>query len=211
MSVSAALIARLGDSADQWFHRVRAASLGAIPCRQGCCRCCIGPFVITIADAVNLRRGLAALDATVRTDIESRAMAQADRMTQAEPRLKTAPYLDEWDDRAIDHVAELFSDEACPALGPDGSCRVYPFRPIACRTMGTPVESDGVVAGACDVQTFVPITRLSAALRRQEQDILASEGEILMALRQARGISGEDLFLPFGFLPDMSSAGPVES
>ena len=164
-----------------------------------------------MADALSLRRGLAALDATVRTDIESRAVTQADRLTQAEPRLGTTPYLDEWDDRAIDRVAELLSEEACPALGPDGSCRAYPFRPIACRTMGAPVESDGVVAGACDVQTFVPITRLSAALRTQEQNLSAEEAEVVHALRQAGGTPGEDLFLPFGFLPEMPSARFVDS
>jgi hypothetical protein len=36
---------------------------------------------------------------------------------------------------------------------------VYEFRPITCRTMGVPVESDGMVHGACNVQTAVPIIR----------------------------------------------------
>jgi Fe-S-cluster containining protein len=161
---------------------------------------------MTIADAVSLRRGLEALETPARADIVTRARTLADRMVHAEPRLAATPYLDEWDDRAIDRLAELFSNEACPALGPDGSCRVYPFRPVACRTMGTPVESDGVVAGACDVQTFVPIAKLSAALRAQEQDLSAEEAGIVHALRQTGRMAGEDLFLPFGFLPDRPSA-----
>lgn len=193
---------RLFVQSEQWFHRANAALLGALPCRRGCSRCCIGPFAITIVDVAELHRGLATLPEPTRLDIESRARAQVAALESAHPRLTATPFLDDWPDAEADRLAARFADLPCPALDRDGSCRVYPFRPLACRTMGIPVERDGRVEGACDVQTSVPLIRPSRAIREEERRLAEQEAMAIAALREAVPGSGEEVWLACGFLPD---------
>ena len=64
---------RLGQLTEQWFHRAAASLPGEQPCRQGCSRCCVGLFPITILDAERLTQGLATLQADVRATITATA------------------------------------------------------------------------------------------------------------------------------------------
>lgn len=192
---------RLFIQSEQWFQRARASLPGTLSCRKGCSRCCIGPFAITILDADEIQQGLATLPEPVRHDIVERARAQATEFSSAFPRLKNSPFLDDWPDAERDRLAEQFSDRPCPALDPEGACRVYPFRPLACRTMGIPVELNGLVEGACEVQTAIPLIRLSRTFREQEQDLAAAEADAIESFRQARPGIGEELLLALGFLP----------
>jgi Fe-S-cluster containining protein len=180
--------------AERWFDRARAALLGALPCRPGCCRCCIGPFPITIRDARHLRQGLQTLPPDARRDIEARARGQASAMEAAFPALAASPFLDDWSDADQDALMVRFADRPCPALGDDGRCRVYAFRPLTCRLMGIPPEAGGLVQGACEVQTFVPIVRLSRALRAEEDALTVEEAAVLDGTE-------EELPITHGFLP----------
>ena len=137
----------------------------------------MGPFAVTILDVAELQQGMASLDQMVQDDIQARALSQSSFVAQ-------------------------FADLPCPALDADGSCRVYPFRPVTCRMMGIPVEADGRVEGACDVQTFVPIVRLPQALRQEETRLAEEEEVALQALRRATLTDGNELLLPYGFLAD---------
>ncbi len=188
-----------------WFARARASLLDALPCQRGCSRCCIGPFAVTTLDAAELQHGLAALDQSVRQAIGDRAHRQASALEAEFPRFRKTPFLDGWSDPEVDHIVERFADLPCPALHSDGSCLVYPFRPATCRTMGIPIERDGMVEGACSVQTFVPIRRLSRSLREEEQALAAQEAAVLAALEQPAAAGGEELLLTYGFLPDRIS------
>jgi Fe-S-cluster containining protein len=196
---------RLFVQSEQWFHRVHASLLGALPCRRGCSRCCIGPFAVTILDAAELRRGLPALPERDRKDIEERARGQIAALESAHPRLTTTPFLDDWPEAESDRLAEQFAELPCPALGTDGSCRVYPFRPLACRTMGIPVETNGLVEGACEIQTAIPLIRPSRILREQERQLAGREAAELAARRAAFPKSGEEVWLAYGFVPDRLS------
>jgi Fe-S-cluster containining protein len=192
----------LHDKASRWFDRAHAAVLGALPCRRGCSRCCIGPFAITILDVAELRKGLASLAPSVARDIVARARSQAATIQASYPRLGASPYLDGWSDSEQDQLAEQFADLPCPALGADGSCRVYAFRPVTCRAMGIPVEEDGFVEGACEVQTAVPIVRVPEALREEEDHLVEQEASELDALRYATRVAGDEVLITFGFLTD---------
>ncbi len=196
--MAAASHAELLDRAERWFERARAALLGEIPCRPGCCRCCIGPFAITRLDAVTLQRGLTSLPAPERQAIHARACEQAARIEAAFPQLCESPLLDRWTDAQADAVAARFADLPCPALDAEGRCRVYAFRPMTCRLMGIPVETEGTVHGACAVQIAVPIVRLSRALREEEDRLAEREAAALAA---APG-PGEELLITYGFLPE---------
>jgi Fe-S-cluster containining protein len=180
--------------ADHWFARSRAALLDAVPCQRGCCRCCIGVFPITRLDVDQLQVGLNALPRQQRLHIQERACDQVARLEAAFPELQRSRPVSDWAEKDLDDVAERFGDLPCPALAPDGSCHVYAFRPMTCRTTGIPVEENGLVHGACEVQTAVPLIKLSSSLRRQEDDIAAMEAA-------AFGSPNEEVFLPYGFMP----------
>jgi hypothetical protein len=79
-------------------------------------------------------------------------------------------------------------------------CALYEYRPLTCRSMGIPIEDEGMVTGACEVQTFVPIVRLSAALRAEEDVLSQQEAQTLDAYNFIAGTDGEELLLPYGFL-----------
>ncbi|MEW6543788.1 MAG: YkgJ family cysteine cluster protein [Nitrospirota bacterium] len=182
--------------------RARAASLGALPCGRGCSQCCIGPFAITLVDAAELQRGLASLAESVRRGIRAQASRQVSTIEAEFPRLRESPFLDEWSEADLDVLVERFAHLPCPALAPDGSCRIYAFRPVTCRMMGIPVEADGLVEGACSVQTAVPVVRLPSRLRREEQGLAEREAAALVLLHRATGAAGDEVLLPYGFLSE---------
>lgn len=190
----------LYQQASHWFRRAHASLLGALPCKQGCCACCIGIFPITRLDALEMHRGLNLLPASVKTAIVTRAREQVASLETAYPALDSKPNLDEWADSSIDDMVERFADLPCPALAVDGSCGIYAFRPITCRTMGIPVESDGMVHGACRVQTAVPIIRPSRSVRGDSDRLADDEAVALSILRQAQPEAGDELLLPYGFV-----------
>jgi len=102
-----------------------------LACRPGCTECCIGPFSITELDAHRLRRGLRELK---RAD-PPRAARVAERAARAAAAMQ--PFAGEKEDG----LAVRFAGLACPALDPaGGTCDLYAWRPISCRTFGPPVR-----------------------------------------------------------------------
>ena len=67
--------------------------------------------------------------------------------------------------------------------------------------MGIPTDDRGLAQGACEIQTFIPIVRLPAAFREEEHRLAQEEAAALEALRRTIGSAGEEVFLPYGFLP----------
>jgi Fe-S-cluster containining protein len=185
---------------DHWFQRATAALLGEVPCRLGCTSCCIGPFPITLLDVHTLQQGLAGLSPDHRHRIEQRAIEHIAAMETVFPQLTQSDLLDNWTDQEIDRLATEFHNHPCPALEANGRCGVYHHRPLVCRSMGIPTEDRGLAQGACEVQTFIPILRLPSAFREEEDRLVQEEAACLEALRQATGSTGEEVFLPYGFL-----------
>lgn len=203
MSVYHEGLTRLTGQADLWFQRARASLSGAIPCGKGCHCCCIGPFAITRLDVDRLQEALPRLPAEERRTIHEAAARQVAAMERAFPALRQSPSLDQWDDRAIDSLVAQFGSLPCPALHPDGSCQVYEARPLTCRLMGIPVDEDGLVRGACEVQTSMPLIRLTPSLRREEQRLAELEAALLSVRKvepDALSQQGEEVMLPYGFL-----------
>ena len=192
--------APLYQKTDHWFQRATAALLGEVPCRLGCTSCCIGPFPITLLDVHTLQQGLADLPPDHRHRIEQRAIEQTAAMEAVFPQLIHTDLLDKWSDQEIDRLVTEFHDHPCPALEADGRCGVYDHRPLVCRSMGIPTEDRGLAHGACEVQTFIPIVRLPSTFREEEDRLAQEEAASLAALRLATGSTGEEVFLPYGFL-----------
>lgn len=118
------------------------------------------------------------------------------------PTLARNRFIDDWPDPDIDSLVERYRALPCPALHSDGSCSLYAFRPLTCRSMGIPSETEGTVQGACAVQTSVPLIRLSRSLRQEEDRLAGEETSQLMHLRRQIGAAGEELFIPYAFLPE---------
>jgi Fe-S-cluster containining protein len=171
-----------------------------VPCRLGCTSCCIGPFPITLLDVHTLKQGLAGLPPDHRHRIEQGAVEQTVAMETSFPQLTQTDLLDTWSDQDIDRLVTEFHHLPCPALETDGRCGIYSHRPLVCRSMGIPTEDHGLAHGACEVQTFIPIVRLPAAFREEENRLAQEEAASLETLQQATGSIGEEVFLPYGFL-----------
>ncbi len=195
-------LSTLAQKTSHWFDRAHAALLGQVPCQAGCYRCCIGPFPITILDRTQIQRGLLQLSDRQRQAIQERAIAHAASMEAAFPQLAASPFLDRWPDTLVEQLVEQFADLPCPALAPDGRCAIYAFRPLTCRSMGIPSEETGRVEGACDIQTSIPIIRLSQALRLEEEQLAGEEAAQLATQQQVEPTEGEELLLPYAFLPE---------
>lgn len=204
-------LSSLPDKTSRWFERATAALLEQVPCRQGCCHCCIGTFPVTILDQQYLQEGLAQLPDAQRQAIRQKAQTQVAAIEVHFPRLTVSPMLDGWPDHLTEQLAEQFQDLPCPALGSDGSCAVYAFRPLTCRSMGIPSDQDGCVEGACEIQTAVPIIRLSPPFREEEDRLAGEESQQLTALRLKRQCQGEELLLPYAFLPQQDVLPPPHS
>jgi len=190
----------LAAKTDNWFKRANATLLSQVPCHAGCSHCCIGPFPITQLDVSLLQEGLQRLTPDRRVYIEGRAAEQVSALESAQPKLKESPYLDRWPDSDIDRLVTEFHDYPCPALDEDGLCTLYEYRPLTCRSMGIPIEEKDVVTGACEIQTFIPIIRLSGALRAEEDVLSKQEAQTLYAYNSLTGNECEELLLPYGFL-----------
>jgi hypothetical protein len=66
--------------------------------------------------------------------------------------------------------------------------------------MGIPTEDRGLAHGACEVQTFIPIIRLPSSFREEEDRLVREEAAALDTHRRITGSTGEEIFLPYGFL-----------
>jgi Fe-S-cluster containining protein len=96
-----------------------------IACKPGCCECCMGPFPISQLDARRLREGLAALNAI--------DPARAQRI-----RARIQP--------------DMQDDDPCPVLDPEtGTCDLYAWRPLTCRTFGPAIRWNGGAVGVCEL------------------------------------------------------------
>ncbi|MDH4153704.1 MAG: YkgJ family cysteine cluster protein [Nitrospira sp.] len=189
----------------RWFERANAALLGELPCCRGCAHCCVGIFPVTLLDEQVIQQGLNALSDSQRKRIVEIAAAQVLQLTTEIPQLLGNRYVDQWPERECEQVIEECSTWPCPALESDGGCAIYQFRPLVCRSMGIPPEDEGLVDGACAVQTAVPLIRLSKALRGEENHLAALEAEQLEALRHQQEVEGEEILLPFAFVAEISS------
>jgi len=113
-------------------------------CRPGCTQCCVGPFSISPLDAARLQNGLQELakaDPARAARVRERTRESVARLTPNFPGdPATGLLFDDVDSEAA--FAEFADDEVCPALDPQsGTCDLYAWRPMTCRTFGPPVRS----------------------------------------------------------------------
>lgn len=83
-----------------------------LQCKRGCDGCCHAWLSVGSVEAEQVRQGLSALSPSVRAEVRARGERELQR--------------------------ELAREEPprCAMLGEDGSCSIYAFRPLVCRTQG---------------------------------------------------------------------------
>jgi len=144
-----------------------------LKCRPGCFECCLGPFEISAVDAARLRRGLAELE----TRDPARASRVRTRVAAAAARLRHR-YPEDTETRALASADE--DDEPCPVLDPEGgTCDLYEWRPLTCRTFGPAIRGSGGAVGVCEL-CFPGATEEEIAGCAVELDTEKLEADLLM-------------------------------
>lgn len=130
-----------------WSEAAGRTAPGELACRAGCFGCCVGLFEISLPEAALVRAGVAALSPAVREDVVRRARRIVVESAHAFPGDAAAGILDpDRTEEADDAYFEVLADRACPMLDlPSGSCRIYEYRPVTCRTYGFAWSKDGAV------------------------------------------------------------------
>jgi len=110
---------RFVDRVDDHAERVADAWSHRLACRAGCAGCCQRTLSVSPVEAASIRRW-----------IDEHGLA-AD---SGGPPAYVSPLT----------IVEPEADQACAMLDSAGQCRIYPVRPVICRTHGLPVAvSDG--------------------------------------------------------------------
>ena len=167
-----------------------SASGHHLACQPGCSPCCFGPFAITQLDAWRLKEGLRELGKWKSAKVA--AMRQRAGEAVSEQALRFPPdrvgiFLDETDESGF---YSSFSEAPCPALDPDtGSCLLYAWRPIVCRTHGPPLSLSGQTYPPCPL-CFRGATTAELEKACVELDVDASEKALTGAAERQTGRHG---------------------
>jgi Fe-S-cluster containining protein len=171
-------------------------------CKPGCFQCCVGVFPISQFDALRLRDGLRALEATDRACAErvhGRVAESLARIGPDFPGDAVTGLLPEFSEEstaadAFEAAFEVFAnDEICPVLDPaTGTCDLYAARPIPCRTFGPPVMNAEGGLGVCEL-CFHGATTEEIAACEMHPDPEHLEERLLAELRTETGAHGQTI------------------
>jgi Fe-S-cluster containining protein len=161
---------------------------------RGCPACCLGPFPINRLDVLRLRRGLA--------DLAAREPQRAQAIVEAAAAGVRAMAAEFPGDPASGRLVEVeagrdaffarFGGRPCPALElRGGTCQLYRWRPVTCRTFGPPVRLGGRDLEACEA--CFRGTPAEEAECRVEPDAAGMEDAILDRLEAEEGDQGETI------------------
>lgn len=117
------------------------------PCAEGCAWCCRSVVMVTDGDVALLREGIRAMEPDARAKLEARA---AEYASQFAPPTKRGIRASPFGSIAVLEAHWPANGLACPALEETepgkGSCSLYAYRPLVCRTHYARGE-DGTAAG----------------------------------------------------------------
>jgi Fe-S-cluster containining protein len=167
-----------------------------LACKPGCSQCCHGVFAINQLDAIRLRKGLAELetqDPERAARIRKRVLDTVARLSEDYPGDPVSGILDEDDtDEAAKRWDDFANAEPCPVLDPaTGTCELYEYRPVTCRTFGPALKSDGDL-GHCEL-CFVGATEEEVVAHEMRPDPDNLEGALVEELQRTTGECGETI------------------
>ena len=167
-----------------------------LACKPGCSQCCVGVFAINQLDVARLRNGMAIVEERepeLAARIRTRARDVVARRSATFPGDPVTGILSESED-SYDAWNAFANDEPCPALHPEnGTCEIYEFRPVICRTFGPPVmdeeENDLAVCDLC----FDGATDEETAECEMKPDPDNLQGTLLKEIESTTGATGETI------------------
>jgi len=160
-----------------------------LACRPGCHQCCVGVFAISQLDAENLRAGLDTAPTEVAERIRARA-AQSRARLRAEFPGDAATGLLFTEPQHEEAFADFANDEPCPVLDPDtGTCDLYAFRPVQCRTFGPPIRDEDDHLTVCEL-CFVDAPANEVVRCEMDQSWRPLEDELIATAEQRTGFHG---------------------
>jgi Fe-S-cluster containining protein len=167
-----------------------------LACKPGCSQCCHGVFAINQLDAIRLRKGLAELetqDPEREARIRKRVRDTVARLSEDYPGDPVSGILDEDDtDEAAKRWNDFANAEPCPVLDPaTGTCELYEYRPVTCRTFGPALKSDGDL-GHCEL-CFVGATEEEVIAQEMHPDPDNLETTLVEELQRTTGECGETI------------------
>ena len=167
-----------------------------LACKPGCSQCCHGVFAINQLDAIRLREGLAKLetqDPERAARIRKRVRDTVGRLSEDYPGDPMSGILDEDDtDEAAKRWDDFANAEPCPVLDPaTGTCELYEYRPVTCRTFGPALKSDGDL-GHCEL-CFVGATEEEVIAQEMHPDPDNLEAALVEELQRTTGECGETI------------------
>ena len=167
-----------------------------LACKPGCSQCCHGVFAINQLDAIRLREGLAKLetqDPERAARIRRRVRDTVVRLSEDYPGDPMSGILDEDDtDEAAKRWDDFANAEPCPVLDPaTGTCELYEYRPVTCRTFGPALKSDGDL-GHCEL-CFVGATEEEVIAQEMHPDPDNLEAALVEELQRTTGECGETI------------------
>ena len=167
-----------------------------LACKPGCSQCCHGVFAINQLDAIRLRDGLAKLetqDPERAARIRRRVRDTVVRLSEDYPGDPMSGILDEDDtDEAAKRWDDFANAEPCPVLDPaTGTCELYEYRPVTCRTFGPALKSDGDL-GHCEL-CFVGATEEEVIAQEMHPDPDNLEAALVEELQRTTGECGETI------------------
>ena len=174
-----------------------------LACKPGCSQCCVGVFAINQLDAIRLREGLRELehqDPQRAARIRERVNATVARLSPDFPGDPVTGLLNTDDsDEACKQWDEYANDVPCPVLDPEtGTCELYEYRPVTCRTFGPAITSEGDL-GHCEL-CFVGAIEEEVIAHEMRPDPDHLEEALLKELEEATGMSGETI-IAFALAP----------
>ncbi|MDE1155770.1 MAG: YkgJ family cysteine cluster protein [Acidobacteriaceae bacterium] len=166
---------------DNALHDAAQRSGKELACHPGCHQCCIGVFPISALDAVTLREGLQNAPQKTRTRIQERAAASRERLlAEGFPGDAESGVLFTEEEHE-EQFEEFANEEVCPALDPiSGTCELYAYRPVQCRTFGPPVRDEEGALTVCELCfTEAPAEEIARcemdqSWRQREQEAILS-------------------------------------
>ena len=166
------------------------ASGDQLICHAGCSPCCFGPFAISQLDAWRLSEGvneLAAVEPEQAAAVRQRATAAVSEQASWFPSDRVGKFVDEADESSF-YVG--FADAPCPALdSKTGSCMVYAWRPVVCRTHGPPITVSGKAWPPCPL-CFKSAEPEEGEMARCQLDVDAIEGPLIQIAEHQTGRQG---------------------
>jgi uncharacterized protein len=115
---------------DGFVARVTARHPADLRCAPGCDGCCRTRLTIAAVEAEAIEAWAATLSAIERATIADAARASSSTTVRPEPIREAQG----------ERSRRTDADVRCAALDDDGRCRIYPARPLVCRSHGVPVR-----------------------------------------------------------------------